>query len=385
MGPPIPRWRWSSLTTPTEVFADHLEWLTRAGYATVDLERLHRHVAGQASLPPKSVVLTFDDGYLDNWAFVAPLLEKYGCTGTVFVSTEFVDTRDVVRPTLSDVWSGHTTESVLQNRGFMSWEELRRVSERGTLSVQSHLTTHTWYPVGPKIVDFHRPGDGHYWLDWNVAPRQKSLYLEDPERSVVPWGSPVYENAKAIVARRYIPGPGEQEALAEFVHARGDERFFDSPDWNAQLSECLTQFRRQHGISDVFESDHDRLARQTAELADSKTKIETQVGKAVNYLCWPGGGYDDRLRVLAREYYRASSLSSHDQPELRNRPGEDPGAIRRWGAPEIGTEPHIEHLGGRYLTAYLDEFRGVPLARPYRRILKLRSLFSRMASQKGTG
>lgn len=377
VGPPIPGWRWGSLTTPTEIFEDHLVWLRRAGYRTCDLERLHRHVSGRETLPPKSVVLTFDDGYLDNWVFAAPLLERYGFTGTVFVSPDFVDPRDVARPTLADGWSGRAAVTDLENRGFMSWEELRRVSERGTLSVQSHLMTHTWYPVGPEVVDFHRPGDGHYWLDWNADPGRKPFYLEDPERSAVPWGTPVYEHAKAIAARRYDPAPAEAGDLAEFVESRGGARYFDSPDWRYELSDRLAQFRKRHGVSGVHESDEERLARRRAEMSASKKAIESRVGKEAGFLCWPGGGYDDELRALAGEYYRATSLSSRDRPSLRNRPGEDPRAIRRWAAPEIGTDERAEYLGGRYLVAELDQFRGRPLASVRRRIVKLGCLVSR--------
>ena len=39
----------------------------------------------------KDIVLTFDDGYLDNWVFAYPLLEKYNLRGTIFVNPEFVD------------------------------------------------------------------------------------------------------------------------------------------------------------------------------------------------------------------------------------------------------------------------------------------------------
>ena len=40
-------------------------------------------------------MLTLDDGYLDNWVFVLPLLRRYGMRATVFVSSEFIDVHAV--------------------------------------------------------------------------------------------------------------------------------------------------------------------------------------------------------------------------------------------------------------------------------------------------
>ena len=48
------------------------------------------------------VVLTFDDGYLDNWVAVMPLLRKYGQKAIIFMSTDFIDPTSQSRPTLDE-------------------------------------------------------------------------------------------------------------------------------------------------------------------------------------------------------------------------------------------------------------------------------------------
>jgi len=138
-------WAWPELTVPWRVFESHLRALRRAGYRTADLYEFHAHTTGEEILPEKSVVLTFDDGYVDNWTYVAPLLKRYGFKGTVLVTPEFVDQAEELRPTLDDVWEGRLNEEALDVNGFMSWAELRHVAESGVLSVQCHAMTHTWY------------------------------------------------------------------------------------------------------------------------------------------------------------------------------------------------------------------------------------------------
>lgn len=72
-----------SLCVSRRNFADHLESLHR--FATVvSLEEMWM-TAAQGRLPPRSVALSFDDGYADNLANAKPLLEKYEVPATVFV------------------------------------------------------------------------------------------------------------------------------------------------------------------------------------------------------------------------------------------------------------------------------------------------------------
>ena len=82
---------------------------------------LFDHMAG--SKPPlrDSIFLSFDDGYLDNWTYVFPILKKYGMKATIFVSPDFVDPTETVRPNLDDQHAGRCTSEDLSPAGFLSW------------------------------------------------------------------------------------------------------------------------------------------------------------------------------------------------------------------------------------------------------------------------
>ncbi|MCI0452019.1 MAG: polysaccharide deacetylase family protein, partial [Candidatus Latescibacteria bacterium] len=231
IGRVLPDWHWAVLTLPAATFEDHLRALARGGYATVGLPELLEYMSGRRSLPARAVVLTFDDGYLDNWTYAVPLLRRYGFRATVLVTPEFVDPRDVQRPTLEDAWAGRARETDLEVRGFMSWRELAAAGADGTLSVESHALTHTWYPASPDVVDFHRPGDPHYWLDWNSTPGDKPFYLQHLGESHVPWGTPVYQHAKSLAVHAYRPDPREADYLAARAAQSGGARLFARSDW----------------------------------------------------------------------------------------------------------------------------------------------------------
>lgn len=368
-------WEWSYLTVPFQVFESHLQALVKAGYQTVDLYELQDHVSGRKVLHEKCVVLTFDDGYLDNWGYVAPLLSKYGLKGVVFVNPEFVDPRDIVRPTLHDVWQGTCKLEDIPVRGFMSWPELRSLTESGSLSIQSHGMSHTWYPISDTVVDFYAPGSGYYWLDWNLSLDKKSFYLEKPDCNDVPVGMPVYEHGKSLAVKRFFPASGEVEAIIAYAKERGEGFYKNSRVWKDELYQLLFELRESQAVSGRFETDSERLERYRYELEESKRILEERLGAEVDFLCWPGGGYNSESQTLALEYYSGVTLGSADKSPIKNEVGDNHRLVRRIGVPGIEVKGKIIYPGGQYLVKNLDEYRGVKLARRQRQLMKAITLF----------
>ena len=115
-----PGWIFQQLSEKADAFEKLLQKLRSHGYHTVTLSQLYAHMSGEHPCKPKSIVLVFDDGYLDNWVTVYPLLKKYGMCGTVYVNPDFVDLGTECRPTLND-----SPESDVSQTGFMNWAELK--------------------------------------------------------------------------------------------------------------------------------------------------------------------------------------------------------------------------------------------------------------------
>ena len=77
----------SHLVLPEREFHQHLDWLLALGYRTVRLEDIVAAFDGTDSLPPRPVLLTFDDGYAELASTAFPALEARGMTASVFVVT----------------------------------------------------------------------------------------------------------------------------------------------------------------------------------------------------------------------------------------------------------------------------------------------------------
>lgn len=92
-----------------------LAYLVENGYDTITFEDL-AHLEDY----DKPVMLTFDDGYMDNYTALYPLLQKYNCKATVFVITANLGV------------SKHS----------MYWENAREMFDSGLVSIQSHTYSH---------------------------------------------------------------------------------------------------------------------------------------------------------------------------------------------------------------------------------------------------
>lgn len=89
------------LTVSAQQFAKNLDALQQSGCRVLTMAQVYDAIAN-GKLPAHPVVLTFDDGYRDNYDIAWPLLEKHGFIGTFCLVSDYVGatghmTRDQVR------------------------------------------------------------------------------------------------------------------------------------------------------------------------------------------------------------------------------------------------------------------------------------------------
>ncbi|MBI1298084.1 polysaccharide deacetylase family protein [bacterium] len=108
------------LSVAPSLFAQHLDRLLAEGYTTIRLDDLLLNLTQGAPLPPKPVILTFDDGYRDNYINAFPLLKERGMTATFFIVTDFIDE---------------------QRPEYLSWDMVREMYAGG-MAIESHGRNH---------------------------------------------------------------------------------------------------------------------------------------------------------------------------------------------------------------------------------------------------
>ena len=77
---------WSNPPISPQVFEEQMDYFSR-NYEIFSLAKLSQYVKMGKRLPEKVVTITFDDGYMDNYYYAYPILNKYHIPATIFLTT----------------------------------------------------------------------------------------------------------------------------------------------------------------------------------------------------------------------------------------------------------------------------------------------------------
>ena len=110
------------ITVTQEGFEEHINALLNNGETPVRFEDVYNASEGKTALPEKPIVITFDDGYLTNYTYGFPIIQKYKVKTTIFIVTDTVG---------KDTGNPHFT-----------WEQAKIMQRSGLVSIQSHTNTH---------------------------------------------------------------------------------------------------------------------------------------------------------------------------------------------------------------------------------------------------
>lgn len=109
----------NALSISPDKFDEQMGYLKNNGYTTISLDTLYAALKNKASISNKSVILTFDDGYIDFFYNAYPILRKYGFSATVFIPTG------------------------LMGRGaYLTWSQIKEMSSSGFILFGSHSVHH---------------------------------------------------------------------------------------------------------------------------------------------------------------------------------------------------------------------------------------------------
>jgi peptidoglycan/xylan/chitin deacetylase (PgdA/CDA1 family) len=131
------------LTMPVSLFDEQMDQLQQLGYKVVDLQAVLDHYVERKPLPPRAVLITFDDGYHDNLDNASQVLQKYGYPAVLFVPIGYLDDSQPL-----------PHEERLASQGILNrtvdWNELAAV-ERVGIRIESHGISHR--PLADLEVD----------------------------------------------------------------------------------------------------------------------------------------------------------------------------------------------------------------------------------------
>ncbi|MDO8618955.1 MAG: polysaccharide deacetylase family protein [Candidatus Daviesbacteria bacterium] len=108
-----------NLSVTPDRFDEEMGYLAKNGYSSITFDTLYASLNGNAPLPSKPIVISFDDGYTDFYFNAYPILRKYGLHAVSFIPTGLIG-------------SGY----------YMNWNQIKEIDASGLVSFQAHSVTH---------------------------------------------------------------------------------------------------------------------------------------------------------------------------------------------------------------------------------------------------
>jgi len=121
----------NSLNISLKSFEQQMEFLRANHYRVIPLLELKNLLKENKKIPPKTVVLTFDDGYENNYTNAFPILKKYNFPATIFVTVNYLE-----------------KERMMYDRvyRFLTKKMIHEMSDSGLIVIGSHALEHRYLP-----------------------------------------------------------------------------------------------------------------------------------------------------------------------------------------------------------------------------------------------
>ena len=128
-------------------FEAHLSYLKQNDFNVIPLNELVNSLQQGQSLPDKTVAITFDDGYNNNYDQAAPILEAFNYPYTIFVNPRLID----------------------EGKGYvMGWDKLRELAKKGAL-ISNHSSQHDY---------LHQRQSGESDAQWKTRIKDDILFSQ---------------------------------------------------------------------------------------------------------------------------------------------------------------------------------------------------------------
>ena len=123
-----------------KVFAEQMDWLADNDYHVISYDDFYHATLGAAALPENPVVITFDDGYRDQYEYAVPILKSHNYSAMFYIYTHFTKAADG-----------------------MNWDMLRDLVKSG-MEIGGHTASHAFLPA--------LQGK---WLEYELAGSKQTL------------------------------------------------------------------------------------------------------------------------------------------------------------------------------------------------------------------
>jgi len=163
----------SKLSVSPENFDIQLKILAKSGYQSLSLAQFEAYY-NQRKIPPKSVLITFDDGLEDNYTLAAPLLRKYNFIATFFINGKYIGSQ-----------ASHLFVAEDRYKKIMSPEQLKKLSTQN-FDIANHFYSHQpLISLSPAQIKSEYEQNAKF-LKQSISPKTKTDFVAYPKNKTNP-------------------------------------------------------------------------------------------------------------------------------------------------------------------------------------------------------
>lgn len=252
-------------------------------YRVISVEELIRQHA-HGSIKSRSVCLTFDDGYRDNYLSAKPLLEKYGCPASFFLPARYIGSNELF-------W----------------WDELDRILLR--TERLPNLFAHTIHnqPVrveleGEAVLTPELWQQHTAWSAYNPPPTRRALLYYTLWKLIRPLPHPeaaaIIEQIRQWAGSAVLPEEQEVPITMEQLHGMHAQALFHIG---------------LHTVTHPDLASHPE-ADQRREITESIHYFQHHLRQPLRTLAYPYGRYNDATLSIAKELDLSAAFTTFDEP-----------------------------------------------------------------------
>ena len=205
-----------SLATAPAEFRAQMKKLKDDGIEVVPMKGLLAWRRGEKSIPPKSAVITIDDGYISGYAVAWPILKEFGYPFTMFIYTNYI---------------GNGGKSI-------SWAQLEQMRDAG-VDIECHTVSHPDLRHSPKGQEYNA------WLH-NEIYTSKDILEQKLGIKIVAFAFP-YGTHNEVVRKMAMEAGGIRHYSQSTVNIWGSMLLLTSLD-AMQSSRCIRTFSSWQSI-----------------------------------------------------------------------------------------------------------------------------------------
>lgn len=127
-----------------DTFQQDMMFLQKNGYTTIFVSELIDYVCNNGSLPDKPVIVTFDDGYLNNLIYILPILQELDMKAVISIIGSF-----------SQLYSD--VEDRNASYAHLSWEDIKTLSDSNLVELGNH--TYAMHEIGARKGSMKKRGE----------------------------------------------------------------------------------------------------------------------------------------------------------------------------------------------------------------------------------